>query len=180
MIMLKFHVMSQLERVREANDQLRKVTAKHNSDIGWVMRRLLLEASRTRMSVEEVARYSGYTPKRIRIMMRQFGLDPKTGRHLLAKRAAEILSDNAELLGIEPHEMDLMSPLAYLPMGQKLREEIEAAGVSHVTEIPDGGYDEAKDRIETALLIGLDAGEISLPREDVPQVAAWLASEGIE
>jgi hypothetical protein len=67
--------------------------------------------------------------------MRNSGLDPRQGKSLLAKTAAEHLQENAALMGIEPHEMDLMSPLAYLPMGQELRAILETS--ERPTELPD-------------------------------------------
>lgn len=120
----KFGITLQLERVREANEKWRVALAKKNADVEWMMRRLLHEAAHAFMSPEEVATASGYTVKRIRILMRAAGLDPRSGKNLLSKQAAETLAENAELMGIEPQHMDLTSPLAYLPMGEEMRRSL--------------------------------------------------------
>lgn len=141
--MKKFDVQIALEGINEATTAWAKARIKFNSDITYLMSRLLNEAAVNFMSAEEVARYSGMTVKRVRILMRANGLDPKKGKRLLAKQAAEALSENAALLGIEPHEMDLMSPLAYLPMGSDLRKFLETKTVSQVTELPEQGPEPA-------------------------------------
>ena len=138
--MQKFDVVIALEGVREAKAEWAKAVTKFNADVEYVMARLLHEAARNYMSAEEVAKASGFTVKRVRTLMRAAGLDPRSGKTLLAKKAAEALADNAALLGIEPHEMDLMSPLAYLPMGEKMRRELQERSVSQVTEM-EGEHD---------------------------------------
>jgi hypothetical protein len=136
-LMQKFDVVIALEGVREAKWAWAKAVTKFNADIEYIMARLLHEAARNYMSPEEVAHASGFTTKRIRILMRAAGLDPKKGKTLLSKLAAETLAENAALMGIAPHEMDLMSPLAYLPMGDKMRRELAEQAVSRVTELPE-------------------------------------------
>lgn len=135
--MLKFHVVSALENLRDAKAEWAKAVTKFNADVEFMMRRLLHEAAHNYMSAEEVARASGMTTKRIRDLMRKNGLNPRDGKTLLAKHAAEALHENSALLGIEPHEMDLMSPLAYLPMGKALREELQNQTISQVHEIEE-------------------------------------------
>jgi hypothetical protein len=71
--------------------------------------------------------------------MRRNKMSPSSGKTLLAKTAAEALATNSALLGIAPHEMDLTSPLAYLPMGTEMRQAITDKTVSAVTELPDEG-----------------------------------------
>lgn len=134
--MRKFDVQIALEGVREAREKWFFAQQRFNTDVDFVMTRLLHEAARNFMSVDEVARMSALTPKRVRELMRRAGLDPKSGKRLLAKQAAEALAKNSELLGIEPHEMDLTSPLAYLPMGSELRQQLIDARVHRVTELP--------------------------------------------
>lgn len=135
--MKKFDVVIALEGVREAKAEWAKAQTKFNSDVTAVMTRLLHEGARNFMSAEEIARASGHTTKRIRQMMRDIGLNPRDGKTVLSKNAAEALNNNAALLGIEPHEMDLMSPLAYLPMGEQMKRKLQDRAVSQVTELPD-------------------------------------------
>lgn len=135
--MQKFDVQFALEGVAEARAAWAKAKRKFDADVNTVMRRLLHEAAANYMSVEEVARPSGYNTTQIRSMMRINGMDPRDGKTLLAKHAADALASNAELLGIEPHEMDLMSPLAYLPAGEKLRRELQDRTVSQVHDLPE-------------------------------------------
>lgn len=171
-----------LSEVREAKSTWADRVTEFNSGVLAVMRRLLFEAAANRMSPEQVARASGYTPKRVRAMMRNVGLNPHEGKTLLSQKAAEALANNADLLGIEPREMDLMSPLAYLPMGKALRTQIRAEAVSQVhedEEVSGNGYDEAKARIETALVLGRQVEDLPIVFDDIPEIAAWLASEGI-
>lgn len=122
--MKKFGVQLAFEAVREATTEWSTAKRKFDSDIAALMGRLLHEAARNYMSAEEVARHSGFTVKRVRLLMRAHNLDPKNGKTLLAKKAADNLAENAELLGVEPHEFDLMSPLAYLPAGKALKERL--------------------------------------------------------
>jgi hypothetical protein len=135
--MKKFDVLIALEKIRDAKGEWAKAITDFNADIEMMMRRLLREAAVNYMSADEVAKASGFTVKRVRILMRSAGLDPKRGKRLLSKIAADTLADNAALMGIEPHEMDLMSPLAYLPMGKQMRRELEERSVSQVTELEE-------------------------------------------
>ena len=176
--MEKINVQIALEKVAAAREALGKAQTQINADVEQVMARLLHEASRHFMSAEEVARLSGLTTKRVRTLMRSHGLDPQLGKRMLSKRASEALTENAALMGIDPAEMDLMSPLAYLPMGGELRAKINAEAVSSVTE---DSYETAKERILEALLLGRDAGEVPIVLADttLSHIAAWLASEGV-
>lgn len=116
--------------VREARAEFAKRQTSFTANVDTVMTRLLYEAARNKMSPDQVARLSGLTPKRIRTLMRQRGLDPRMGKRMLSAAAAEALHENAALLSVEPHEIDLMSPLAYLPMGSDLRRALEAPGAT--------------------------------------------------
>jgi hypothetical protein len=140
--MLKFDVQVQLEGVAEARAEWKKAFNTFNQNMNKVMARLLHEAAVNRMSVEEVAKHSGIRVSEIRKKMRNAGLDPRNGKMLLAKQAAEALATNAALLGVHPSEVDLMSPLAYLPAGEELQRKITDASTSGVTELPDSeGWD---------------------------------------
>lgn len=123
--MQKAEVNTALTQIAEARAAWVKINNEFNSNVDRLMTRLLNEAAANRMSVEEVARASGLTVKRVRVLMRNRGLNPKDGKNLLAKKAAETLESNANLLGIEPGDMDLMSPLTYLPAGSQLRAFLE-------------------------------------------------------
>jgi hypothetical protein len=156
--MKKFDVVIALEGIREARVKWTKAKREFDSGLNEMMRRLLHEAARNYLSVEEVAQSSGYSKLQVRAMMRLNGMDPRTGKRLLAESAAKALRENAELMGIEPGEMDLLSPLAYLPMGQQMRKEfLETKTVSQVTELPqDEGtpYAERLCRCKTPISSG--------------------------
>lgn len=134
--MRKFDVQIALEGIAEARERWDSANKKFKADVEYLMTRLLNEAAVNHMSAEEIAKASGLTVKRVRALMRKMTLDPKKGKRLLAKQAAETLAENAALLGIEPHEMDLMSPLAYLPMGEEMRRKYQNQTVSQVTDEP--------------------------------------------
>lgn len=115
------------------------VTAKRmfEKEAERVTKRLILEAAQNNMSVDQVATALNMPRRRIREKMRSYGVDPKLSRALLADSAAKALHENAALLGIDPSEMDLMSPLAYLPMGSELRRKLaEAPSMHGVKELP--------------------------------------------
>lgn len=135
--MEKFGVQLNLEAVRDAKAAWDKARRQFDADVDYVMTRLLHEAAVNYMSAEQVAKASGLTVKKVRALMRGVGLNPRNSKRLLAAAAADALRDNAALLGIEPHEMDLMSPLAYLPMGSELRERLTETKEPALTETYD-------------------------------------------
>lgn len=139
-----FDVQIALEGLAEARREWSRAMRAFNADSERVLIRLLHEAAANYMSVEQVAKFSGLAPKRIRTLMRDNGLNPRDGKRVLAKHAAEALQSNAELLGIAPHQMDLMSPLAYLPAGSVLRQELTDKTTAGVTELEDEHYDWCK------------------------------------
>lgn len=130
--MKRLDVIGHLERVREAKREWTIARISFDTDVNAMMRRLLHEAAANYMSPEDVAKASGFTTKRVRQMMRDIGLNPRDGKTLLSNKAAEALANNAALLGIEPRDMDLMSPLAYLPMGSVMKRALADAAVSKV------------------------------------------------
>jgi hypothetical protein len=140
--MQKFDVRFALEGVAEARAKWTAAKRQFDADVNKVMRRLLHEAAANYMSVEEVAQASGLGKTQVRSMMRLNGMDPRDGKTLLAETAAKALAENAELLGIPVHEMDLMSPLAYLPMGSELRQALQDKAVSQVTELDEPEFPE--------------------------------------
>lgn len=135
--MQKFTVQMALESIGEARAEWAKAKTKFDADVRMVMRRLIMEAAINYMSAEDIAKFSGLTVKQVRLLMRTENLDPRNKPRLLAKRAASTLAENAALLGIEPHEVDLMSPLAYLPAGEALARTMRDRTTSQVTDLPD-------------------------------------------
>jgi hypothetical protein len=140
--MNKYDVQMALERSADHREQWRKAIAQYREDMRKVMRRLIHEAAYHRMSVEEVARLSGLSKRDVRIIMRRDGLDPRTmSKALLSETAAKALAENAEIMGVDPREIDLASPLAYLPMGSALQQELREQSVVRVTDLSDTGAD---------------------------------------
>jgi hypothetical protein len=136
-------IQAALRRVHDARERWVAEHASFTVNVDTIMRRLIHEAAAAFMSAEQVSSLSGITVKRIRALMRTYDLDPKGGKQMLSRKAAEALANNAELLGIEPSEMDLMSPLAYLPAGSELRKQMAGQQVSQVF------YDEVAEFPET-------------------------------
>lgn len=134
--MQKVDVIRALNAVAKAKRQFAEVQTRFQSDLDTTMRWLLHEAAADYMSVEDVAKQSDFSPARIRSFMRKFGLNPKSGKHLLARTASDALHSNADLLGIDPRQMDLMSPLAYLPMGAQMRQALTDGRIKGVTGLP--------------------------------------------
>ena len=149
--MKREEVSAALDNVRLADAAWIKARAEFNTGLTYVMQRLLHEAAHNFMSVEDIAHACGWSVKRVRTTMRSIGLDSRDGVRLLSRKAAEALANNTALMGIEPSEMDLMSPLAYLPMGDKMKRDLQAKTVSQVTEIPEvSGNTEARLRAALA------------------------------
>lgn len=138
----KDSVTREMERVRQAEGKWKAAREEFQTGLDRVVNRLIHEATRHRMSVEQVSTLLGYTPVKVRKIMRANGLNPKAGRNLLSKQAGEALHSNAELLGVEPHKMNLLSPLAYLPMGQEMRQALTDATTAPITEFPETDEDE--------------------------------------
>lgn len=148
----KFGVLLNLEYVAVARKEWDLAKTRFDADVEYVMRRLLHEAARNYMSVDQVAGASGMTQKQVRKLMRDSGLNPKDSKRLLGQKAAEVLAENAELLGVDPHEMDLMSPLAYLPMGDELRSKLQEQATAQVHEVSGNEFDETGDKMRDGLV----------------------------
>lgn len=160
--MRKFDVIIALEGIKEAGEKWRKARREYDQNVALLMRRLIHEAAANYMSDLDVARASGLHIRQVRRHMKAAGLDFYRGKTLLAGKASEVLASNAEIMGIEPHEMDLTSPLAYLPMGSQMRQRLQDGSVSKVTELAEAG--EGAEFLETMT-------------EDV--AAWWHAHEGV-
>ena len=162
--MQKFDVLIALEGIAEARSKWRTAKREFDGSVNKMMGLLIHEAARNFMSAREVSAASGFTLIRVRALMREHGLDPKSGKRLLSEQAAKALRENAELMGIEPHQMDLMSPLAYLPMGEQMRKELRDKNVSQVISCKDCG-------------LPLTAEEDGLHECEFPETP-WNPSEG--
>lgn len=121
----KFLVTAHFERIKAAQEEWDLALLRFQADVDTLVSRLLYEALIQRMSVEQISAASGIAPRRVREMIRHKGLKASTSKGILSRQAADALHENAALLGIEPHEFDLTSPLAYLPMGEQMRKELE-------------------------------------------------------
>lgn len=137
-----------------AQDAFRKQVALAE-DLDSARKRLIFEGIHNFMSVEQMAAELGLTPTRVRALMRKFGINPRLGRRTLADMASKALQSNAELLGIKPWQMDLTSPLAYLPAGGRLKQAVQEAGITRVTEEPEDPEFEGAEQLAERLT---DAG----------------------
>lgn len=126
-----------LREVADSRAAWRAAERQFQADYAAVMKRLLNEAAYNMMSVEQVSAASGIPNKQVRAMMRRFNLNPKHGRKMLSEQAAKALHKNAALMGVKPEDMDLTSPLAYLPMGDALKRRLVEETTSVVTEVEE-------------------------------------------
>lgn len=122
--MNKFDVEMALARAGECRTEWADAHRQYRATMARVMHRLLHEAAINRLSLDDVSRLTGMTRSETRKMMKAAGLDPRKGKALLSKQAAAAVQANAEILGVEPFEVDLTSPLAYLPMGEQMKTRI--------------------------------------------------------
>lgn len=124
-----------LEAVRTASAEWRTARKEFDHQVSRVMWRLLHEAARAMIPLEDVAKHSGMSKGRIRRLMKHAGIDYRRGRTILSRQSANVLKSNAALIGVRPDEMDLNSLLAYLPAGDLFRET--RSPISVVTELPE-------------------------------------------
>lgn len=187
--MKRLEVESMLAQVKEARETRTQFVRDITIGINTTMTRLLHEAVALYMSPDQIAAASGHKVSEVRKMLRDIGLDPKMGKTVVSKKAAAALATNASLLMVEPGEL-LMSPLAYLPMGAKMRRELENAHVSSVTEdeVSGNDYHESKAKIHASLQMGIAAEEDwagpsvkpgDLTDQQVEWLASWLAGDGV-
>jgi hypothetical protein len=135
--MLQFEVELALQEVAQEVQKWKVAYHDFLQGVNRVMDRLIHEAVANRMSVEQIAGLSGLTKHRIRRQMKQMGLDYRTSKTALAHSAAEALKNNAALLGVDPLDMDLSSPLAYLPGGSQLRTKMQSEAVKGVKDLDE-------------------------------------------
>lgn len=136
MSMDRVDVLSHLSKIRHARKEVERVRREVNCAADTLIPRLLHEAAREMMSLREVADALGVSVKRVRVLMREAGMNPTVGAQLRASHAVKALRENAALLGVDPREIDIMSPLQYLPGGQGLKTEIAVAEMGQI-EIED-------------------------------------------
>lgn len=161
--MKKLEVFSYLNQIREAREARSKAVQDLSIAISEMMRLLIHEGLAQYMSPEQIAAESGHPVKYVRDLMRTMDLNPKSGRTVLSRKAAEALNTNAALMGIDPSDFDLTSPLAYLPMGSVLKRQLTEARTSQVDEAEVSG-NALTDRLKT--LIAELRSEHSVPMSD--------------
>jgi len=118
-------VLEGLRQMREAREAWGRGRTEFFAAYDIMLTRYMYEAFANSMSVEHIANALNVTPKTIRTKMRSLNLDPRAGVRALNKAASQAMLDNAALMGIDPRDMDLTSPLAYLPMGSDLRRKLD-------------------------------------------------------
>ncbi len=119
--MTHHEVTAALEHLRAAESEWLTARAKYNSDSEALLSALLLRGLEVRLSPEDIGRASGIGATAMRRRVRALGLNTRRGAAALSREASETLRENAALLGIAPEDVDLLSPLAYLPAGPALR-----------------------------------------------------------
>lgn len=132
--MQKFDVVIALEKVRDQKQQWTDANREFRVGYDKVMNVLLLNAAQAYMSVADIAKAAALSRGQVRARMKALGLSQRSGKRMMADQAATALAENTELLGVEVHQI-LTSPLAYLPMGDTMRRELEAKTAPAVTDI---------------------------------------------
>lgn len=135
--MNKFDVTIRLEKLAAARTEWSTKRREFDDAYETALLRLVYEGLRAFMTIDEMATSLSVPTTRVRTFMRRNGVEPRQGKRVLSDQAAVALRDNAELLGIDPINMDLTSPLAYLPMGEKMKRELQDEQVSSVNEFPE-------------------------------------------
>lgn len=144
--MQKFEIQLNLEHIEQARKAYNTASREFGERVDKAMKRLIHEAAAQRMSITEVGKLSGFTSAQVKARMKAMNLNPTTGKTLLSKQAADVLASNAEIMGIEPSEIDLMSPLAYLPAGSLLKDKAQSKGVTDLDEAEARAFPETPER----------------------------------
>lgn len=145
--MKMLEVESMLKDLRKAREAWGKGRTEFFAGYDWVLTRLIHQGVVNYMGANQIAAALGVSPKTIRAKMRQIGLDPRGGKRVLNARASEAIIENASIMGIEPEDMDLTSPLAYLPMGEQMRKAYQDKTLARVTGFPETD----RDRLAAAI-----------------------------
>jgi hypothetical protein len=178
--------------LRDAREKWHQAQVDFRVEYNTIVRRLIYEALANFMGAAHIASALGISQKSVRALMRGMGLDPRAGQRVLNAKASDAMLENAALMGIDPKDMDLTSPLAYLPMGKDLRRQLEDRTVRNVD--PDdesvsgnASYETAKPAIHASLYAGIAAEEDwdgpsvkpgDLTNAQVEWIASWLAGDG--
>lgn len=121
----KEDLIAAMHKVREQDEAWRGAYRSYQEAQRGYRDRLILLGLRARMPVTGIALHLGCTPKSVMSSYRRLGLSGgRRNNYLpLADAAAKALERNSEVLGVRPDEISLMSPLAYLPVGDDLAVE---------------------------------------------------------
>lgn len=158
-----------LSRLRKAREAWGKGRTEFFAAYDVSLTRLIHEAVANRMGAAQVAEALGVGPSTIRTKMRSLGYDPRAGKRLLNQMAAEALANNSALLDIDPSEMDLMSPLAYLPMGSALKDELRNARALQTQVDPEEVSGNTEAELRAAKGLGWDRAHTMLCQDLYPQ-----------
>lgn len=185
--MQKFEIQLNLEHIKQARKAYNDAAREFGERVDKAMKRLIHEAAAQRMSITEVGKLSGFTSAQVKARMKAMNLNPTTGKTLLSKQAADVLTSNAAIMGIEPSEIDLMSPLAYLPAGSLLKDKAQSKGVTDIPAERDE-FLETKARINADIHLGFNVEEDwdgpsikpgTLTDEQVEWLSSWLTGCGL-
>lgn len=115
-------VLSALSDIGTAQLEFHRVAKRYEAERDRALLPLVLEGARLRLSAKRMAAYAGVTQGRIKSILRRTGID---GRNIsmVAEQTEKVLEHNAALLDVDITQIDLMSPLAYIPAGPGLRRE---------------------------------------------------------
>lgn len=126
-----------LKQMRSAREAWGKGRTEFFAAYDVLLRRYIYEACANYMGAAQIAEALGVGASTVRAKMRSLDLDPRGGKRSLNAAASQAMMENSALMGIDPADMDLTSPLAYLPMGSVLRKQLEMQTLSAVTEVED-------------------------------------------
>ena len=181
--MEKFEIQINLEHIKDAKAKAVAANREFLNRVDKALTRLIYEGAAARMSAVQIAKLSGFSTAQIKARMKNLDLNPTNGKTLLSRHAAAVLEHNAEILGIRPADIDLMSPLAYLPAGNLLKAEVSS--VTEIAEFPETSVimteTQHRDLLTKAYGAGYAdrGGEVSYRPDDiVPQIMAQADEAG--
>jgi len=119
-------IRSGLRQIGQARAAWHEGITNFRASVEGITDRFLVEAARDRIAVHEVARLLGVRPAWVRSRMRDIGFETGRSEAALSRQAHAIIERNAEILGIDIKDIDLTSPLAYLPAGKDLLKQINS------------------------------------------------------
>lgn len=167
-------MLAELRRQREAwKDARREFQSEYAETLRW----LILEAAATLYSLQEISEILDVPQKTIKAIAKKDDLNFKHDRVLLSHSAVNALRENAALMGINPEDFDLLSPLAYLPMGEELRKSLQQQcdKPSQTTQTQDE-WDETGETMLRELAADISSSELALI--DPEDLARYLLDLG--